>query len=207
MDCACRTTRNTRALRRFQSPRCDGELQKVSLEVIGEIGFRRRIEKDAAELFTGAQDFAPPRQIPSGIRRGEVEQLEGAAEGIVESIGLSLRVSADCPFDLAAHVSELFDQGERVPPARRQRRVNWFARQRSIRRSRTTARWMVGRHFCKLACGPAGWRTLHLGSADDSRSHSMLGRSRAAAKRPFKLVAINAGNTLASLLIMGAILA
>jgi hypothetical protein len=82
-------------------------LKEVFPEITRQIGLRRRVEKDSAELLTRAEDFATSMQGPAGICRGQVEELECAIESPLEAIMPPLCVCPNRSVDLAADVREL----------------------------------------------------------------------------------------------------
>jgi hypothetical protein len=88
----------------------DGKREKVALEASGGIAGDIVGEKQPTELLTRAKDFAPTRATPAIIGCGHIEQLESSRHCVMQPRFIRRLMGANRPFDLAAHVRQLFHE-------------------------------------------------------------------------------------------------
>ena len=76
------------------------------------------VEKESTELLPRAQDLPATVPVPAVVAGREVEQLEGACQRAVESVGSLRGPCRDRAIDLAPHVRELLGEREAFPASR-----------------------------------------------------------------------------------------
>ena len=84
----------------------------------GGAGCHIAVEKESTEFFARAQDLPATVPAPPVVAGRQVEQLEGACQRAVESVGSPRRPRSDRAIDLAPHVRELLGEREAFPASR-----------------------------------------------------------------------------------------
>jgi hypothetical protein len=106
-------------------PGCRGEGEEIPIQT-GRRGCGHGwIEEEPAEFLSGAKDFAAARSAPARVVCREVEQLERARQGRIETILAAELPRANRPLNFASHISHLLDEREGPPtlgPVNRRRR-------------------------------------------------------------------------------------
>ena len=100
------------------APSCDGEGEEVGVEQLRSRPIDVVTNEEVADDLAGPRDLTQARAAPARVRKGQVQQLQGAIEGRVEAPLVAFLPGPDRPADIGPRIAELLR--ERPPAAARQ---------------------------------------------------------------------------------------
>ena len=102
----------------MQHPGGPGEAEEISAQPFRRIAWHVRVEEEAAELLSGAENLLAAMAVPAGVLGSQVEELERSLEGTLEPRRSPGVPGPDGALYFASHVAELLDKLQAAPGAR-----------------------------------------------------------------------------------------